>query len=455
MTSLELLQKYDRPGPRYTSYPTVPEWTTDFDSQDYTTALKAAGAKQSPISLYFHIPFCRSRCFYCGCNTCVSSGGDRPRRYLAALDAEMSMIRELLGNRDSVEQLHWGGGTPTFLTELQMTQLFDSISANFNISPDAEVAIEVDPRVTTVSQLSLLRKFGFNRISLGVQDFDDEVQKAIGRYQTYDQTQELFTACRELGFEGINIDLIYGLPLQTVEKFAGTIERVIEMGADRVAVYSYAHLPSIKAHQKKIIEADMPNAELKYRLFAKALDGFLDAGYVQIGMDHFAKPSDELSLSLKDGNLHRNFMGYTTKRTDAMIGVGMSAISDLSGCFAQNLSELDGYMQMIESTGLATFRGISLSENDKIRRWIILSLMCRFELSFEELSDRFGIDFSESFEQESRDLKQFVDDGLIDVTDRSIAILPDGRVFVRNVAMVFDSYLRTARRDKPLFSRTI
>ena len=451
-----LLKKYDRPGPRYTSYPTVPEWNAEFSADDYLEALKRASTGNEPLSMYIHIPFCRSRCYYCGCNTCIVKKADKPEAYLDTLAAELKIIRENLGDRNQLIQLHWGGGTPTYLNGKQISRLFKDITDNFSLIGNNETAIEVDPRVTTVGQLDLLRNLGFNRISLGVQDLTPRVQKAIGRNQTLEQTEKLFDHSRKLGFGGINVDLIYGLPLQTVKDFSATIDHVIRMGADRVAVYSYAHLPSLKAHQRKINEGDLPDAELKYDLFSTAFEKFLSAGYVQIGMDHFARPDDELATALGNGTLHRNFMGYTTRRTGDMIGLGMSAIGNIGGVFAQNQSGLESYMKAISSGNPAIFRGYRLSEDDLIRQMVIISIMCNFVLKFGDLKNRFGIDYFDYFRTENDDLKQFIDDGLLARNDDSIEVLPKGRIFVRNIAMVFDAYLRRQQDgQEPLFSRTI
>jgi len=451
-----LLKKYDRPGPRYTSYPTVPEWTDRFGPDDYIKALENSASSDQALSLYVHIPFCRARCYYCGCNTCITKDPDRPDNYLKLIDNEIKLVRKHLGKRNRLAQLHWGGGTPTYLSEDQMRRLFGSITEHFTLDPNAEAAIEVDPRVTTPAHLRLLREFGFNRISLGVQDLNPDVQEAIGRHQTVAQTEELFNLCRELGFGGINVDLIYGLPRQTISEFAKTVERIIEWGADRVAVYSYAHLPRVMAHQKKIDESTLPPTEKKFELFETALIGFLNASYVQIGMDHFAKPDDELARSLAEGKLHRNFMGYTTRFTDTMVGIGMSSIGDLDNTFVQNLSGIDSYMNAITENKPAVYRGLRLSEDDRIRRATILSLMCNFVLKFEMLEREFGVSYGDYFSAEDSDLDEFISDGLLERSDKEVRVTPPGRVFVRNIAMVFDAYLRTKTDgESPLFSRTI
>lgn len=454
--SRELLKKYDRPGPRYTSYPTAPEWSADFGPEEYRTALNQVAAENDPLSLYFHIPFCKERCRYCGCTTVITQNADRVERYLDQLDREMGLVTAHFPVRKRVMQLHWGGGTPTHLTCPQIERLFGSIAKRFDIDPAGEMAIEVDPRVTSESQLRLLRKLGFNRISLGVQDLTPQVQEAIGRNQTAEETIVLFNFCREIGFTGINVDLIYGLPYQSVENFAATIAEIVRLGADRVAVYSFAYLPDIRPHQRLIRPEWLPSAEMKYDLFATAVDKFLEAGYSQIGMDHFAQPTDELARALDEGRLYRNFMGYTTRSTRDSIGFGMSAISELAHTFTQNLSKIDAYGEAIDSGRLAIYRGARLSLDDRIRQEAILSLMCNFGLRFDDLDSRFQIKSREYFARELGELKAFIEDGFLTVDDDRVTVLPRGRIFVRNIAMVFDAYLRkSGKEDGPVFSRTI
>ena len=451
-----LLRKYDRPGPRYTSYPTVPEWSNDFGPDDYRQCLTILAREKKPLSLYFHIPFCKTRCLYCGCTTVVSKDSGRAEIYIDHLRQEMALVAEHLGGNNRVFQLHWGGGTPTFMTLPQIEKLFGSISDHFVFDDEAEMAIEVDPRVTSVEQLKLLRSLGFNRISMGVQDLTPVVQQLIGRNQTAEETIRLFNDCRKLGFSGINVDLIYGLPGQDVENFSQTIDAVTDMGADRVAVYSFAYLPGVKPHQKHISPDSLPSMTAKYDLFATAVEKFLSHGYSQIGMDHFAKPEDELSVALAEGRLHRNFMGYTTRPAADSLGFGMSSISELSGAFAQNVSKLNDYQDLISGGQPATFRGCRLSQDDLIRQRAIISLMCNFTLDYATMDRAFNIDSKKYFELELSDLKQFIDDGLAQVTDTGIKVLPQGRIFVRNIAMVFDAYLRDeGNENRQVFSRTI
>ncbi len=452
----ELLRKYDRSGPRYTSYPTVPEWSLEFGPGDYLTALKKTSAEDKPLSLYFHIPFCRRRCRYCGCTTTIARDRKVADEYLELLKKEMLLVTPSLGNRRRVIQLHWGGGTPTYLSVEQIKRLFGLIEDCFEIDRSGEIAIEVDPRVTIEEQIRTLSQLGFNRISMGVQDLTPQVQEAIGRNQTREQTERLFNLCRELDFKGINVDLIYGLPYQTVDNFSETITSIIRMGADRIAVYSFAYLPEIRPHQKEISRDMLPPASEKYELFATAVDKFIDAGYIQIGMDHFARPEDELARSLEQGRLYRNFMGYTSRMAPDSVGFGMSAISEIGGVFAQNISRLEDYSASIGNGHPATFRGCILSKDDFIRQRAILTLMCNFVLKFEDLDREFGIDSRKYFSLELNELKVFIEDGLVRLDADKISVTDGGRTFVRNVAMLFDIYFKSkGERDRPTFSRTI
>jgi len=454
--SRDLLRKYDRPGPRYTSYPTVPEWSADFRSDDYEKILKRISDSDDPLALYFHIPFCTARCFYCGCTTEIIKSGGVVDSYLERLRQEMTMVTSLLGKRRRVIQLHWGGGTPTALSPEQMEKLFRSIAKNFDMDTGDELSVEIDPRVTTLEQLRLLRRLGFNRISLGIQDLASRVQEAIGRHQTAEQSKKVFAQCRDEGFTSINIDLVYGLPYQTVESFSRTVKEIIAMRPNRIAVYSFAYLPDIKSHQRQISAETLPSTECKYDLFASAVESFVESGYVQIGMDHFALPDDELAQALAAGCLHRNFMGYTTRPTSNSLGFGMSAISEMPEAFAQNLSQLDSYGNAIGSGKLATFRGCHLTTDDLLRRQVILTLMCNFRLVFKDIDARFQVDSRSYFKNELGELKSFVDDGLMELNDDGIAVRPAGRIFVRNIAMVFDAYLRKNKTDEnKIFSRTI
>jgi oxygen-independent coproporphyrinogen-3 oxidase len=454
---IDLLRKYDRPGPRYTSYPTAPIWNGEVDSKSYRETLKAASTQtEKPLAIYCHIPFCRRRCFYCGCNTYVSNSQQRADEYLDRLIHEIETVANLLGSRRTVSQLHFGGGTPTFLDIAGLEKIIGVFEKHFTFTDGHEKSIELDPRVTTVEQLEFLVSRGFNRASLGVQDFDPSVQKAAGRIQPEDQVKAIYDHCRRLGFKGINFDLIYGLPNQNVDGFAKTIDKVIAMRPDRVAVYSFAYLPNLKAHQRLISPAALPTTDIKYRLFAQSIERFTSAGYRQIGMDHFALPDDELSLAQDDGRLHRNFMGYTVHAAEDMIGFGMSAIGYVENGFFQNHSKLDEYKQAVVDGGLAVYRGMKLSHDDLVRQYVIASLMCNFRLRFDALQRRFDVDYNQYFPQQHEKLAPFIEDSFITVTENGLDITPLGRTFVRNIAMTFDAYLDFPQEGKrPTFSRTI
>lgn len=450
-----LLVKYDRPGPRYTSYPTAPEWHAGFGDTDYRAALaRAAGVADTPLSVYVHLPFCWERCLFCGCNVVISKRQDVSEKYLAYLHKEIAMGAEALGARRVVRQLHWGGGTPTYQTVAQMEGLFAETFRHFTLHPDAEIALEVDPRVTSREQLAALRGMGFNRISMGVQDLDPGVQEAIGRGQTTAQTRELFDTCRELGFGGINIDLIYGLPGQTPATWAATVREVIAIRPDRLAVYSYAHLPNTIKHQRRIDALPRPNGPEKYALFAAARRLFLEAGYRAIGMDHFALPTDELSAALDGRRLHRNFMGYTVVPAADMIGFGVSAIGEIGGAYAQNEKRPAMYYHALDEGRFPTHAGARLTEDDEIRRWVIRQLMCNFFLDGAELARRFGVDYDAYFAQEERDLAPLYGEGFLRREGGTLVVLPLGQVFIRNIAMVFDAYLKKPEHFSA-FSRTV
>jgi len=451
----ELLERYDRPGPRYTSYPTAPEWSEEFGAKDYESALDAADAQHAdPLSLYVHIPFCHERCLFCGCNVVISKRQEISDAYLDYLEIELERVAERLPRRRTAAQLHWGGGTPTYLRLDQIERLHSKIASLFTFAPGAEIALEVDPRVTTPEQLRLLRELGFNRISMGVQDLDPEVQRAIARNQTEDETRRLFDQCRELGFEGINIDLIYGLPQQHAETWRKTIESVIAIRPDRLAVYSYAHLPQMIKHQQKLDALPRPNGAEKYELFADARRLFTAAGYDAIGMDHFALPDDELSIALRERRLHRNFMGYSVVPAADMIGFGTSAIGEVGGCYAQNEKRPVKYNQALDAGSLPTMTGIRLSQDDIVRRWTIRQLMCNFYLDFEELRQRFGVDYHEYFASEAERLREYHEEGFTAEEGGALRVLPLGQIFVRNICMVFDAYLKNPASFKA-FSRTV
>jgi len=452
----ELLAKYDRPGPRYTSYPTAVEFHDGFTADAYEGKLAcAAKAEEEALSLYLHLPFCHERCTFCGCNVIITRKHEPSDRYLRLLHEEIRMVAERLGDRREVVQYHWGGGTPTYQSVSEMQALQQVVNQHFDLLPSAEVAIEVDPRVTTDEQLSALRDLGFNRLSMGVQDFRPEVQEAINRGQTLEETERLFKTARDLGYESINIDLVYGLPLQEVDTFRETLGDVIRLRPDRVACYSFAHIPWIRGNQRRIRPEDLPEAEVKLRLFGTAMEEFLSDGYEQIGMDHFALPEDELAVAARERTLHRNFMGYTVKPATDMIGLGVSSIGDLRGAYAQNTKKLSVYQRAIEGGVLPIERGVELSTDDLIRRDVITRLMCNFHLDRKAIERRWNIDFAEYFATELLALAEPVDHGFVTMTNDTIEVIGAGRLFIRNVCMIFDAYLAAKTGTRPMFSRTV
>lgn len=437
-----LLQRYAVPAPRYTSYPTVPAWSDAFHGEDLGRAIESASTAQAPLSLYVHLPFCRSLCWYCGCNVVISKSPEAADRYLDALQQELELLAARLGHRRTLSQLHWGGGTPTFLDEAQLERLWREITQHFTLTANAEVAIEIHPAVTRRSQLKTLRECGFNRISMGLQDFDPEVQKITNRIQTPEQTAALLDAARELGFSGINFDLIYGLPGQSPKRWAATVEKVLSMRPDRLAVYRFAYLPTQLKHQRRMPAELVPTGRAPLDLFRAAADRFLGAGYRTIGLDHFALPSDELARASDAGTLSRNFQGYTVQTATDVVAIGSTAISDVGGCWAQSVRALPRFYDAVGSGSFATERGMWVSEDDRQRREIITCLMCNFTA-----------DVGSGFDAELADLKPLVEDGLAEVTGTTVRVTDLGRYFVRNIAMAFDAY-----RSRPMattFSKAV
>jgi len=452
LTTAELVRRYDRPGPRYTSYPTALELHEGLGVEAYRAHLEHAARRDGPLSLYVHLPFCEERCLFCGCHVVVTRHREVAERYLGFLVQEIDTVARLLGRGRRVTQLHWGGGTPTYLAPEQMRQLFGALRDRFALDPDAEIAIEVDPRVTTAEHLETLFDLGFNRLSAGVQDFSEDVQEAIGRRQTYEEAVALVEKARELGFASLNLDLVYGLPRQTTASFDETLATVTALRPDRLAIYSYAHVPWLKGHQRKIATEELPASETKAELLTSAVRTLTSAGYVPIGMDHFALPDDELAIAARDGGLWRNFMGYTVRRGNDLVGCGLSAIGDLDGTFFQNQKKLHAYERAAAEGGLATERGYAPTPDDRLRRHVITELMCNFRLRRADVESRFGIRFDEAFARELEDLKPLADDGLVEVDEEGVTVKE--RLFVRNVCMVFDAYL-SRHRGRPRWSRTV
>jgi len=453
--SEEFLAKYNRPGPRYTSYPTAPIWNDSFGPEDLERVHEEADAAQSPVSLYMHIPFCESLCLFCACNVIIQKNKAVAPPYLGVLKQEIARVSSGVSRQREVVQFHWGGGTPTYLTPPQIEDLFSHARAHFTFSRQAEIGIEVDPRVTSREHLEVLRKLGFNRLSMGVQDFHPEVQQAIHRIQPFELTRDLILAARELGFDSINVDLIYGLPYQSVERFAHTVEQVISLAPDRIALFSYAHVPWLKK-QQGAFAGHLPEGMQKFEIFRVGLTNFLEAGYLYIGMDHFAKPGDELAIAQQNRTLHRNFQGYTTKAGADLYGMGVTAISGIQNAYAQNHRDLASWQTAVTSRGIATMRGYRLSEDDRLRRAVISRLLCHTIVLKDEISREFGIDFNDYFAAELQKLAAAREDGLLIETSGELRATWLGRIFIRNLAMAFDPYLEKQQLDsKPLFSKTL
>jgi oxygen-independent coproporphyrinogen-3 oxidase len=454
--SLELLRRYNVQGPRYTSYPTAPMWKEELTAADYGRALEESGARPSPapLSLYFHLPFCERLCYFCGCTVVITGTDHAPEHpYLDVLEREIDWVAARTGLGRPAVQLHWGGGTPTYFPPALLERLARRIFDRFPLAPDAEIGVEVDPRVTTREHLSTLARLGFNRLSMGVQDFDPRVQAAINRIQPYAATRRLVEDARDLGFPSVNMDLIYGLPFQTPETFSATIDRVLEIGPDRLAVYSYANVPWMKKHQNVLLP-DLPDEQTKFEIFRMALTRLPAAGFEYIGMDHFARPDDELARARRDRTLHRNFQGYTTKAGTDLIGFGMSAIGSVGPRYVQNQRELSAYRQAVLGSGAATFRGVRLSPDDELRRTVIENLLCHGVIVKREIEEHFGIAFDATFTAALQRLKPCAEDGLVTLSSQEVRATPLGRVFLRNLAMPFDAYLSEAP-EKPVFSRTL
>jgi oxygen-independent coproporphyrinogen III oxidase len=451
----EFLTKYNRPGPRYTSYPTAPVWNDAFGPDDLEKVHAEAERAKTLVSLYMHIPFCESLCLFCACNVIIEKNKTVAPPYLGILKRETERISRSISKDRPVVQFHWGGGTPTYLTPEQIEDLFGFTREQFRFAPDAEIGIEIDPRVTSREHLETLRKLGFNRLSMGIQDFHADVQKAIHRIQPFEMTRDLLFAARELGFESINVDLIYGLPYQTPDRFAHTVDQILELTPDRVALFSYAHVPWLKKQQGSFV-AHLPEGMEKFEIFRTGLLKFLEAGYLYIGMDHFAKPGDELAVSQQNRTLHRNFQGYTTKAGADLYGMGITAISGFQGAYAQNHRDIPSWEKAVNERGLATMRGYHLSNEDRLRRAVINRLLCHTVVIKEEISREFGIDFDHYFAEELRRLESFQQDDLVLLDRGEIRATWLGRIFIRNLAMIFDPYLEKQQLiAKPLFSKTL
>jgi len=459
-----LIKRYDKSGPRYTSYPTAVQFHEQFTRDDYrhfcekSNLISQKSAQPTPLSLYFHIPFCNTVCFYCGCNKVVTKDRSKAAPYLSRVHKEIEMQAALFDKNRMVDQLHWGGGTPTFISHAEMQKLMDVTRQHFNLHEDdsGEYSIELDPREVDEKSIKLLRDLGFNRISLGVQDFDPKVQKAVNRIQSEAETLDVINAARENKFKSISLDLIYGLPFQTVERFTSTLEKVIHASPDRLSIFNYAHLPEMFKPQRRINTEDLPSAAMKLEIMKASYQIMLDAGYVYIGMDHFAKPTDELAIAQKNGSLYRNFQGYSTHAECDLVAMGITSIGQVANSYSQNVKTIDQYCEAIDAGELPIFKGLELSFDDRIRRDVITQLISHFSLAFSSIEDKYSINFRDYFSIEINNLSQMIDDDLVKVTSEEIEVMSKGKLLIRNICMVFDAYLQTDKHElKNKFSKTI
>jgi oxygen-independent coproporphyrinogen-3 oxidase len=437
---LSLIKRFDKTGPRYTSYPTADRFTTDYNEIDYCRNILDLNQQEAnkSYSLYLHLPFCRTLCFYCACNKIVTRSELKAKNYLNYLKQEISMQSSLFKDKVEIEQMHWGGGTPTYYEMDELDNLFKHVKKHFNLYKNAECAIEIDPRTVDREKIFALQKMGFNRISLGIQDFNIEVQKAINRIQSEEQTLKIFHAAREAGFESVNVDLIYGLPLQTEENFRKTINVIIQAKPDRIAIYNYAHMPTKVKSQKKILNSDLPDSNKKLALLWMATELLRASGYLHIGMDHFALAQDSLSIAQKEGKLQRNFQGYSTGSGQDLIGIGVSSISQIGSHYIQNHRNLEEYYARLDQGHLPIFRGIKLNTDDLLRRELIQSLMCHFIVSKHNLEITYPINFDDYFSKELNILNEMEKNGLVELESDWISVTTKGRFLIRNIAMVFD-----------------
>lgn len=452
-----LLRKYDRSVPRYTSYPPATELKEDFREIDFKAAIAVGNYKNTPLSLYCHIPFCESPCYFCGCNTVITQRKEVAEPYLDYIGRDLEQIARLVDRDRQVQQLHWGGGTPNYLSPQQVEKLWTKINNNFKLAPKAEVSIEVNPRFLDKNYIFHLRDLGFNRISFGIQDFNPKVQEAVNRIQTESMLFEAMEWIRDAGFESVNVDLIYGLPYQTLDTFKDTISKTLKLNPDRIAVFNFAYVPWLKPIQKNLPQDSLPLALEKLSILQMTIEELTAGGYVFIGMDHFAKPDDELAIAQREGELHRNFQGYTTKPESDLLSFGMTSISMLQDVYVQNHKRLRRYYQAIDNQEFPIERGVTLTKDDIIRRSIIMELMCQFQLDKHDVEEKyhlsFDMDFEEYFAQERYDLRLLEADGLIHISHNKIQVTPNGRLLIRNIASAFDKYLRTQQTDR--FSKAV
>ena len=454
---LELIKKYDLAGPRYTSYPTVVQFTDQFDQQKYLSSAWKSSANNTPLSLYVHIPFCSHACYYCACNKIVTKDHRRSDQYLQTLFREIELQSKLFSDQQIVEQLHFGGGTPTFLDNSQIQSLMGKINQHFNLKrcESSDYSIELDPREVDWPTMNTLRELGFNRISIGVQDLDPQVQQAVNRVQSESMIQSVLDASRVMTFKSVHMDLIYGLPLQTVDSFMNTVDRIIDMCPDRLSLFNYAHLPHRFMPQRRINEHDIPTPEVKLEILQRATEKLLDQGYVYIGMDHFALPDDDLAIAQESNTLHRNFQGYTTHSHCDLVGLGVSSISKVGRVYSQNTTDEKSYQTMIEQNQLPIIRGLKMNEDDNIRSTVINQLICHFKLDIRQIEKQFNINFKEYFARELDNLYPIIQEGLLQIdSNQCLTVLAKGKLLIRNICMQFDAYLKQPSQ-KPLYSKVI
>jgi len=455
MIDFSKFTKYSKPGPRYTSYPTAPEFHTNFTEDDLIAKYKSADENR-PLSLYIHIPFCRSACYFCGCNVIFTSKEDKKVKYIEYLKKELTILKKHLNTKRTVTQMHFGGGTPTFLSAEQLGEVINAIKETFpNFADDAEVSCEVDPRFFSYEHMEVLKTAGINRLSFGVQDLDEKVQETIHRIQPFETTQNIMKIARDAGINSVNIDLIYGLPYQTKQSFRQTIEQVIKLNPDRLAVFNYAHVPWMMKTQRKFDETTFAPPSTKLEILQDTIDYFTKHGYKMVGMDHFAKPEDELFQAIQKGELHRNFQGYTTKGGSDLIGIGVTSIGNGRDYYIQNFKDLKSYEASIDSGHLPVFKGYSLNDDDILRQYVIMELMSNFSLDIKRVQEKFNINFKEYFHDALEALKEFEEAELLSISDEKIEANQTGSMLIRNISMPFDAYLNNIPEDKRRFSKTI
>jgi len=455
MSSIDLAQysKYSKPGPRYTSYPTALEFNEEFKYDDYLKFLEEGSDK---LSIYVHLPFCRSACYFCGCNVVFTSKGSKLSRYVEYLKKEIDILAKHLDTNREVVQFHFGGGTPTYYSAKELDEIVSYIKKAFpNWSKDAEISVEIDPRFFNEEQMIVFKNHGFNRISFGVQDFEPKVQEAVHRVQPYEITKNAVDLARKYGINSINIDLIYGLPYQSLDSFKRTLDRVLTLNPDRLAVFNYAHVPWLKKTMRKFDETTIPSPATKLAIFQYTMDFFTNNGYKMIGMDHFAKPEDELFNAIKKGELHRNFQGYTTKGGSNLIGIGLTSIGEGKRYYAQNTKDMKVYESAIDSGKLPFERGVVLNDDDFIRKAVIMELMANFSIDIERANKELGIDFNQYFADSLEELKEFIDEGLVKIENNKLTVSETGTLLIRNIAMVFDAYMQKYAGSKKSFSKTV